>query len=156
MSIFTTPIPVVLWINTSREIKISLIREKSGSVSPSCKWLINQLQNLALFIIHRFNFMNNSNFMRTTMQQFSYFSTHYLQEHHFVVLIASKIFLKFTAKFSPAWFVWVCFHITTIHENSLFVSHTSHKDTEQSTIQRSFCNTWWCNTDSVIASLLNE
>jgi hypothetical protein len=52
---------------------------------------------------------------------------------------------------------------------SLF-SHNNHKwklfvlscyltraiNTEQSTIQRSFCNTWWSNTHSVIGSLLKE
>jgi hypothetical protein len=51
----------------------------------------------------------------------------------------------------------ILFHII-INENSLFqiISHMSHKDTEQSTMQRSFCNTLWCSTDSVIRSLPNE
>jgi hypothetical protein len=32
----------------------------------------------------------------------------------------------------------------------------SHKDTEQSTIERSFYNTWWHNTNSLIRWSLNE
>jgi hypothetical protein len=48
------------------------------------------------------------------------------------------------------------FHTTIISENSLLVFHGSHKDTEQSTIQRIFCNTWRRNTDWPIDQVITK
>jgi hypothetical protein len=56
---------------------------------------------------------------------------------------------KITVKFSLAWFVWVTFHII-INENSFSKLYLTRAiKTDQSTIERSFCNTDWL-TDQVI------
>jgi hypothetical protein len=55
--------------------------------------------------------------------------------------------------------IYMCFfYIAIINENSLFyiVPHMSHKDTEQITIERSFYNTQWHNTDWLTDQVITE
>jgi hypothetical protein len=61
---------------------------------------------------------------------------------------------KFKASFSPAWLVWISFHIRIINENSLskIVSHTGHEDEEQRTAERHFCSSRWRNMDWLTGS----